>query len=268
MEQNSENQNLGAELLNNKKQFSKSRYIIGILLLSALILTGIVVAYPRIVLKIISGQLRTHEVRVTLMEGETRYEMAQVLSKALPDFKSVDFMTFTQGDEGYLFPDTYYFSQTSTASDVVQKLSDTFMRKTAMLRAEPLAHSWSDTVIMASIIEKEAASDPERPIIAGILWKRLAKPMPLGVDAAFSYILGKSSAELTVSDLHIDSPYNTYTHLGLPPTPIGNPGLASLEAAAHPVDSPYWYYLHDKNGIIHYAETFAEHIKNKQNYLK
>jgi len=128
--------------------------------------------------------------------------------------------------------------------------------------------NWSDIVIMASIIEEEAATAKDRRIISGILWKRLLKGMHLGVDAPFAYDIGKNSATLTTIDLKYDSPYNTYLYGGLPPTPITNPGLDSIDAALHPETSPYYYYLSDKGDTIHYAKTFDEHKVNKERYIR
>jgi UPF0755 protein len=92
--------------------------------------------------------------------------------------------------------------------------------------------------------------------------------MPLQVDAAFDYVLGKDSAELTQEDLSIDSPYNTYRFAGLPPAPIANPGLESIEAVLSPIDTDYLYYLTDNEGNFHYAKTFDEHKQNKLRYLR
>ncbi len=105
-------------------------------------------------------------------------------------------------------------------------------------------------------------------MIAGILLNRLEKGMLLQVDAPFVYLLGKESKDLTVEDLKLDNPYNTYVYKGLPPGPIGNPGLQAIEAALSPTQNEYLFYLHDNDGDIHYAKTFAEHVKNKKNYLK
>lgn len=157
-----------------------------------------------------------------------------------------------------------------TETEIVQTLTSMFGERTKSLA--PLfaqsPHTKSDNIIMASIIEGEARTDAERPLVAGILWKRLAKGMPLQVDATFAYTLGKSSDELTIADLRKDSPYNTYTRKGLPPTPIDNPGLPSIKAVLEPQVSDYWYYLHDAHGTIHYARTYEEHLQNKKLYLK
>ena len=121
---------------------------------------------------------------------------------------------------------------------------------------------------MASIIEKEAHTSDDRRVISGILWERLKIGMPLQVDATFLYINGKNTYDLSVDDLAIDSPYNTYKYAGLPIGPIGNPGLDSLEAALAPMTSPYLYYLSDKSGKTYYARTFNEHKRNREKYMQ
>ena len=119
---------------------------------------------------------------------------------------------------------------------------------------------------MASIVEKEATSTNDRRIIAGILWKRISEDYPLQVDPPFFYTLGKDSSELTLSDLASDSPYNLYTHKGLPPTPIDNPGLDAISATVSPIATNYMFYLSGQEGNMHYAKTLAEHLINKEKY--
>ena len=118
------------------------------------------------------------------------------------------------------------------------------------------------------MLEDEARTTTDRQIVAGILWKRLSLGMPLDVDSTVSYITGKPLDQLTTADLKIKSLYNTYLVAGLPPTPIDNPGLDSLSAAVSASTTPYLYYLSDKDGLMHYAVTFAEHQKNVAKYLK
>ena len=129
-------------------------------------------------------------------------------------------------------------------------------------------HSISDTVIMASIVEKEARTSTNRKIVAGVLWNRLALGMPLQVDAVFGYIFNRDTYSPSLADLKTESPYNLYLHIGLPPGPIDNPGLDSLLAALHPTKTNYFYYLTDPNGVMHYATTFAEHQANQMKYLR
>jgi UPF0755 protein len=127
--------------------------------------------------------------------------------------------------------------------------------------------SLHDVVTMASLVEEESRIDDERPIVAGILWKRLANGVTLGVDATVRYIVNKPTSAITRADLDIDSPYNTRKLGGLPPGPIANPGLASIRAAIRPEESQYWYYLHGKDGQIRYAETNEGHNANRAKYL-
>jgi len=120
---------------------------------------------------------------------------------------------------------------------------------------------------MASLVEKEARTLENKKLVAGVLWNRIKLHMPLQVDAVFGYINDRDTYAPSFADLTVDSLYNTYTHQGLPPGPIDNPGLDSIEAALYPATSTYLYYLTDKNGVMHYAKTFEEHKKNKEKYL-
>ena len=219
--------------------------------------------------RIVRGILGVPAVRVTIPEGTSNKEMAVILGKALPQFDTAAFLASSRGDEGYLFPDTYFFSKNATVADVETLMKENFQRKIKPLGASIAAsgHSLHDIVIMASILEKEVATDKDRAIVSGILWKRIDLSMPLQVDATFAYLLDKQSSELTQADLNIASPYNTYRNKGLPPGPISNPGLSALRAAITPLVTPYLYYLADKNGVTHYATTFNEHKANKEKYL-
>lgn len=213
------------------------------------------------------------EVTMSLVipEGSTIADIARITHARFPHISEEEILDLGQGKEGYWYPDTYFFFPTVTATEIAQTLEETFERKTADLAQKFAAtpHSKEDSIIMASIIEKEAWNDQvERQTIAGILWKRIAIDMPLQVDATFVYSIGKGSAELTRKDLTTDGPYNTYTNRGLPPTPIGNPGRASILAALEPIDSPYLFYLHGKDGTVRYARTHDEHVANKQQYLR
>ncbi len=207
--------------------------------------------------------------RITILEGWTAEDISRVLAERLPAFNEREFTRLSRGKEGYLFPDTYFFFPNEGAADVMKKLEGNFAARMKgiadTLRASK--ESVSDIVIVASILEKEAATTEDRRMIAGILWERLSIGMPLQVDAAFLYINGKNTYELTDEDLAIDSPYNTYRYRGLPPTPIGNPGLDAILAAATPIESEYLYYLSDMKGVVHYSETFEEHKEKKILYI-
>ncbi len=207
--------------------------------------------------------------KITLPEGFTNKQMGETFARELPNFVIDDFFADTKNSEGYLFPDTYFFLSTATSGPVRSALSDNFLKKTQTLHDEAIDNGkvWSDIITMASLLEGEAATPLDRRIVAQILWKRIAIGMRLGVDAPFMYTLGKGSLELTQSDLASDSPYNTYKNAGLPPTPIGNPGIDAIDAALHPATTTYLYYLSDKKGNMHYAKTFEEHKLNKTKFL-
>ncbi len=208
-------------------------------------------------------------VRVTFPEGATVKQMSVILEDNLTRFDGRAFVTLAAPKEGHLFPDTYFLPPAATPWDVVAMMENNFNAKIAGLKGKIAASGKTedDVVKVASILEDEARTTETRRTIAGIIWKRLLLGMPLQVDSPFEYSIGKNTFQLTTADLKNDSPYNTYTHKGLPPTPIGNPGLDALTDALTPIDSPYLYFLSDVRGNIHYAATFSEHLANKQKYL-
>lgn len=207
--------------------------------------------------------------RVRIPEGATTREMASILAASLPRFDADAFLLEARPQEGYLFPDTYFFLPNANEQTVVQAMRQNFDTQIAGIQPQIAAsgHSLSDIVIMASIIEREARNPTDRRLISGVLWNRIKKGMPLQVDATFLYTIGKNTFQLTTTDLKTDNPYNTYTNKGLPPGPIGSPSLDSLEAAADPTPNSYLYYLADKNGVTHYAKTYVQHLANKAKYL-
>jgi UPF0755 protein len=226
-------------------------------------------------LSLVVAQLGRHDrgiaqVRITIPEGLTAKQMLPILGGALPRFQSDEFFEKAKNKEGYLFPDTYFFFSTATSGAVLTALEENFLLKTKSLYEESIVKNkkWADIVVMASIIEEEAVVDADRRLVSGILWNRIKKGMRLQVDASFAYLMNKASSEITIDDLNNDSPYNTYRHGGLPPAPIANPGLAAIEAALHPTESTYLYYLSDEDGKMHYAKTFEEHKLNKAKYLR
>lgn len=209
-------------------------------------------------------------IKVTIPEGLNSTEIAKIITQNFPKINPQAFQAEARTKEGYLFPDTYFFLPNISGSDIIQELEDNFAEKIEPLQSEieNSGHSFSDIIKMASILEEEARTEESRRIIAGILWKRLAAGMPLQVDASFKYINGKGTAQLSLADLKIDSPYNSYLYKGLPPTPICNPGLGAIEAAIRPVKTDFLYFLSDKNGVMHYAKNYAGHLQNKRIYLK
>jgi UPF0755 protein len=177
----------------------------------------------------------------------------------------------TKNLEGYLFPSTYLFPLEATPQQAASILTTQFLKElptNADARARALGYTLPQIVTIASLVEREAKADDERPIIASVIYNRLRKGMPLQVDASIEYALPHYATELTRQDLAIDSPYNTYRHTGLPPTPIANPGLPSILAALHPARTNYYYYVYKGNGHHAFARTLEEHNANVSRYLR
>ena len=219
--------------------------------------------------RLIKGVQDIPRIKVTIKEGSTVSDIAKAVKSAVPTFDSNSFIAIAKPYEGYLFPDTYMFFSNVNPNEVMNTMMGEFENK-----VDPLIMNYSsdysieDVIKMASIVEKEATKIEDRRIIAGILWKRIKSGMPLQVDPPFFYFLNKSSDQLTLDDLKVKSPYNLYLNKGLTPTPICNPGVSAIDAALNPVASQYWYYLSDKQGNMHYATTHAEHLVNKEKYLR
>ncbi|MBI4029037.1 MAG: endolytic transglycosylase MltG [Candidatus Blackburnbacteria bacterium] len=242
----------------------------------------------KIMMALVSGP---KELWVTFPEGLRREEMAIKVIKTLgmdsdraESFYS-EFLAQTAAKEGYLFPETYLFGKDVAVNTVVGKLASTFDTKvTDQMRnnARKSSLTFPELVTLASIVERETRTDEERATVAGILLKRLDAKMPLQVDATLQYIAADKKCGGTYSraqnctwwavpsadDREIRSVYNTYLNRGLPPQPIANPSLSSLRAVIYPQDSPYWFYLHDNKGVIHYAKTGTEHEANISRYLR
>lgn len=224
---------------------------------------------PRVLWRVATGESGIEPVRVTLTEGMSARNMADAFKGQLPGFDRERFLSAASTSEGYLFPETYFFMPGTPEEDIVTRLRAQF--SASIERITPLIldskESFSDVVIMASILEREAKTLEEKRIIAGILWKRLDIGMPLQVDAVFGYIRGVDGYAPTFDDLEIDSPYNTYKYEGLPPGPIANPGLESLTAALTPIETEYLFYLTGIDGNMYYAKDFEEHRENRRLYL-
>jgi UPF0755 protein len=218
-------------------------------------------------------------VNVTITEGSNIYEIDKELADAGVISRG-DLINFKyDGDlEGKLFPDTYQFYLASDVADVAQKFLDNFNEKaSSTLAAAP--KNIEETLTLASIVEKEAPKPDDQSIIAGIIKKRMANGMRLQIDATVCYAkqitlpadVVDCSALAQVdfsSESSYDSTYNTYLHAGLPPGPIGNPGLAAIVAVLHPVSSSYLYYVSDPaTGKIVYAATLAEQDAHIKKYL-
>lgn len=222
-----------------------------------------------IALKLTNRFLGYKPVSVTVYEGMSNQKIATALVKKFPEFSKKEFLEKTDNLEGRLFPDTYFFSPYDTVDDVIYEMNQNFNDQISSLKlAIVFSGKTLDQILtMASLIERETKTDEDRRLVSGILWKRISIDMPLQVDATFEYFTNKNTYTITKAEMKKDSPYNTYTNKGLPPTPIANPGLASIEAAINPTFSPYLYYLTGRDGKMYYAEDFAGHKKNRRLYL-
>lgn len=169
--------------------------------------------------------------------------------------------------EGYLFPKTYEISKGSSAHSVIEKMLDQYDRETAGLDysfARSRGLTPRQVVIIASMIERESKLDRERPLVSAVIYNRLQKGMRLKIDATIEYVLRDRKLRLTNADLYTQTPYNTYLKAGLPPGPISNPGLASLEAAARPANSDFIYYvLTGKDGSHTFTTTLRDFLVAK-----
>jgi UPF0755 protein len=172
--------------------------------------------------------------------------------------------------EGYLFPSTYLVPVGATVDEIAGRFVTQFRSELpadAEERARALGLTVPQVIALASLIEREAKADDERPLMAGVYYNRLRAGMPLDVDATIEYVFPEHHDVITQRDLRIDSPYNTYLHAGLPPTPIANPGKPSIDAAFAPRHSSYFYYVYKGDGHHAFATTLRDHEANVARYL-
>lgn len=224
---------------------------------------------PIISLRLTNLLLGTKPYKITIPEGHSNQKIANLLASKLPNFPKQEFLTKTENLEGRLFPDTYFFSDGITVDEIIFELNQNWQEQIKSLNQEPLlsGKSIDEIITMASIIERETNKAEDRRLVSGILWKRISIGMPLQVDATFEYYTKYNTYTITKAEMKKDSPYNTYTNKGLPPTPIANPGLDSIKAAINPTKSDYLYYLTGRDGKMYYASDFAGHKKNRRLYL-
>lgn len=169
--------------------------------------------------------------------------------------------------EGFLFPDTYDIPQNATAHDIVQMQLADFAKKAMPLLTGLSPQQLYATLTVASLCESEAKFDADRPLVAGVIDNRLANGQLLQLDSTVTYGLGASGGSPTAKQLATDTPYNTYIHTGLPPTPISNPGVSNITAAVHPASTPYLFFISDCSGHNHYSVTLQEHERQINQYL-
>lgn len=218
----------------------------------------------------------TNDTWITIIEGLRKEEVAELIAKKF-DVTEVEFNKLAP--EGYLYPDTYLMPQQADVNVIIKTLRDTFDAKftpdlQAKARLLPLSNE--QVVILASLVEREARTEEDRQIVASVMLKRLKNDWPLDLDATIQYALGYQPSEkrwwkqnLTIDDLKLDSPYNSYKNKGLPPGPICSPSLSSIKAVVNANPStPYWFYLAEPGtGVTHFAKTNEEHEANVRKYL-
>jgi len=216
---------------------------------------------------------------LTVIEGMRVEQIAQVLDDEF-GLSREEFVSLSKNYEGRLFPDSYLIPPYFNNEDILELLLENFAKKISDLPKEVDGFSQEEILILASIVEREAKTSQDRKIVAGILVKRLNEDWPLQVDATSQYYKASLQYELEgwqddwwprvlPADLKMANPYNTYLNLGLPPGPICNPSLSSIESVINYQPSDYWYYISDAKGeSMYFAKTLEEHEANIRNYLQ
>lgn len=212
---------------------------------------------------------------VTVIEGLRKEEIASIFEKSHSIPESI-FVNRTV--EGYLFPDTYLVPVAANITQILSLFKTNYLRKITpqmKARAHELGFSMGDIITLASIVEREARRPEDKRKVAAVYLNRLQGDIPLQADATVQYALGYSEEEktwwrknITEEDLTIRSEYNTYKKGGLPPGPICNPGIDAINGVLYAANVPFYYYMSDKKGIIHYAVTLDEHNRNVATYLE
>jgi len=238
--------------------------------------------YPQVVALLVKGA-HAPTVKVSIPEGTTLKQASVLVSDDVKNISAADYVAVAKDDpppfdlqgyksgttlEGMLFPATYEVYVTEKARPFVKSQLAAFQdnfAKVDVSRARKANLTAYDVVIIASMIDREARVPVERPMVAAVIWNRLHAGMLLQIDATIQYALGKTKPVLTYDDLKIDSPYNTYRHKGLPPTPISNPGLAALQAAAAPANVNYLYYVarNDGTGRHYFSKDYSQFLADE-----
>ncbi len=240
---------------------------------------------PQVYVRIARGDIYFHE--VTIPEGYTMFDIAKAMEDAglgsATDFLHIaetqtqlisDLAPNAKSLEGYLFPNTYQFTRTQSLEEMAAMMVHQFRQVAQEIGLNPAQNSGLNSdvprvVTMASIIEKETASPEERHRVASVYYNRLAQNMALDADPSVIYaelLTGTYQGSLHHADMAVNSPYNTYRFPGLPPGPIGNPGKSALEAALHPDDTNFLYFVSDGNGHHRFARNIEEHNRNVAAY--
>ncbi len=207
--------------------------------------------------------------RIAVPEGSNLYEIADILEESFSNFDREKFEERSISKHGYLYPDTYFFTADGvSAKNLIAVMTETFKRRTDDLFESyegPLTQD--EIVALASIVELEANRQEDRRRIAGVLFNRLEKDLPLQVDVSFLFIAGKHTFQLSKGDLTIDDPSNTYKYKGIPSIPIGNPSREAIEAVLNPIESDDMFFLADFHGNTYFSETYDQHLIKKAKYI-
>ncbi len=236
----------------------------------------------------------TNDVQLTFLEGWRTEEFARLAANNLDNIDFQEFISLAKDKEGFLFPDTYSINKDIQEKDLLEIFTSTFDEKTKDVLTEDnltrASLSRQQVIIFASMLEREIHTEEDRPVVAGIIIKRWREDMKLDVDATTQYVAAWQDicgiperciplleevenfdwwpTILTQDDLELDSPYNTRKNLGLPPAPISNPGEKAIKAVLNAQESPYYFYLTDQEGIVHYASTLEQHNSNVARYIQ
>lgn len=211
----------------------------------------------------------TTDVWITIPEGWRSEEIREFLEKQPMPYGNREItmeLQDWQKKEGKFFPDTYLVPKSETIIMFLDLMFENFSKKVTF----PVTDK---QLIVASLVEREAKTEEDRPLVASVIYNRLEAGMALDIDATVQYALGQQKngdwwkKDLTQDDLKVKSPYNTYQNVGLPPVPICNPGLSAINAAISPAQTNYLFYLHDSQGNAHFAKTLQEHNANVAKYL-
>jgi len=223
----------------------------------------------KIIDKLVSG--KSKKIRLSLPEGLTARQIAQLIEeKGLGKRKKFLKIVEQKKLEGYLFPETYFIQYGASEEEIIDMMVNQFNKvftEEMEERGKKFNFTKRDTVILASMIEKEAARDEERPLISAVFHNRLRKCWYLESCATVQYALGEHKEKLTYKDLRVDSPYNTYTHFGLPPGPICNPGLSSIKAVLYPVDSDLMFFVSEGEGTHRFSKYYQKHLEVQKERL-
>lgn len=233
-----------------------------------------------------SGKTYNDSIKVTIPEGLTYKEVIKILTnKNLGEFKNYEKLinspkefytefSFLKNEdiknlEGFLYPDTYYFNKGTTEKNILSAMLNRFNEVYKIEfkdRQNKMGLTLQQVINLASIVEKEAIKDEDRPIIASVFYNRLKIGMPLQSDATIQYVFDKRKKRIMYKDLKMDSPYNSYINKGLPPTPIASPGFKSIKASLYPANTDYFYFVATIDGKNKYSKTYKEHVKNVESY--